>query len=171
MCDSENAYCCVFWLYTGKTEQSTSKHGKTYDPVMDIMKDYFRKGHILYIDNYYTSPQLLMDLHKKRTGATGTARNRKGFPAPVRDAKLARKGDKFANLISKLNFYKLIPYPMDNSLSGRRRPARQTSKKDVLCFHRPGRSSTVHLPDGVSYFLPDVIASFSLSKPIRPLVN
>ena len=42
---------------------------------------------------------------------------------------------KFANLISKLNFYKLIPYPMDNSLSGRRRPARQTSEKDVLCLH------------------------------------
>ena len=40
-----------------------------------------------------------------------------------------------ANLISKLNFYKLIPYPMDNSLSGRRRPARQTSEKDVLCLH------------------------------------
>ena len=42
---------------------------------------------------------------------------------------------KIANLISKLNFYKLIPYPMDNSLSGRRRPARQTSEKDVLCLH------------------------------------
>ena len=95
LCDSENAYCCVFRLYTGKTEQSASKHGKTYDLVMDIMKDYFRKGHILYIDNYYTSPQLLMDLHKKGTGATGTARNRKGFPAAVRDAKLAQKGDKF----------------------------------------------------------------------------
>ena len=42
---------------------------------------------------------------------------------------------RIANLISKLNFYKLIPYPMDNSLSGRRRPARQTSEKDVLCLH------------------------------------
>ena len=37
-----------------------------------------------------------------------------------------------ANLISKLNFYKLIPYPMDNSLSGRRRPARQTTEKVIL---------------------------------------
>ena len=59
-----------------------------------------------------------------------------------------------ANLTSKLNFYKLMPYPMDNSLSGRRGPARQTSEKDVLCLHRPGRPSTVHSPDGVSYFLP-----------------
>ena len=25
---------------------------------------------------------------------------------------------------------------MDNSLSGQRRPARQTSEKDVLCLHR-----------------------------------
>ena len=57
--------------------------------------------------------------------------------------------EEFANLIGKL-----IPYPMDNSLSGRRRPARQTSEKDVLCFHRPGRSSAVHSPDGVWYFLP-----------------
>ena len=59
------------------------------------------------------------------------------------------KRDKIANLISKLNFYKLIPYPMDNSLSGRRRPARQTSEKDVLCIHRPGRPSPVHSPGGV----------------------
>ena len=65
-----------------------------------------------------------------------------------------RETNKFANLISKLNFYKLIPYPMDNSLSGRRGPARQTSEKDVLCLHRLGRPSTVHSPDGVSYFLP-----------------
>ena len=95
LCDSQNAYCCVFQLYTGKTEKPASKHGKTYDLVMDIMQEYFKKGHILYIDNYYTSPKLLMDLHKKGTGATGTARNRKGFPAAVRDAKLSQKGDKF----------------------------------------------------------------------------
>ena len=40
-------------------------------------------------------------------------------------------------------------YPMDNSLSGRRGPARQTSEKDVLCLHRLGRPSGVHSPDGV----------------------
>ena len=54
-----------------------------------------------------------------------------------------------ANLIGKLNFYKLIPYPMDKCLSGRRGPARQTSEKDVLCLHRPSRSSAVHSPGGV----------------------
>ena len=37
-----------------------------------------------------------------------------------------------ANLISKLNFYKLIPYPMDNCFTGRRDRSRQTPEKDVL---------------------------------------
>ena len=44
---------------------------------------------------------------------------------------------KIANLINQLNFYKLITYPMDKCYSSRRRPARQTSEKDVLCLHRP----------------------------------
>ena len=49
----------------------------------------------------------------------------------------------------KFQFYCVnTSYPMDNLVG------RQTSEKDVLCFHRLGRSSTVHLPDGVSYFLP-----------------
>ena len=39
---------------------------------------------------------------------------------------------KLANLISKLNFYKLIPYPMDNCFTGRRDRSRQTPEKDVL---------------------------------------
>ena len=60
-----------------------------------------------------------------------------------------QNNDKIANLIGKLNFYKLIPYPMDKCLSGRRGPARQTSEKDVLCLHRPSRSSAVHSPGGV----------------------
>ena len=37
----------------------------------------------------------------------------------------------------KIQFYCVnTSYPMDNCLSGRRRPARQTSEKDVLCLHR-----------------------------------
>ena len=58
-------------------------------------------------------------------------------------------------IIKKESFYCInTSYSMDDSLSGRRGPARQTSEKDVLCLHRPGRPSTVHSPDGVSYFLP-----------------
>ena len=40
--------------------------------------------------------------------------------------------DKLANLISKLNFYKLKRYPMDNCFTSRRDWSRQTPEKDVL---------------------------------------
>ena len=65
---------------------------------------------------------------------------------------------------------------MDNSLSGRRGPARQTPEKDVLCLNT-GQAGPVLCTRQMACrtsFLSrqsDVIASFSLSKPIRPLVD
>ena len=60
----------------------------------------------------------------------------------------------FANLISKLNFYKLIPYPMDNCFTGRRDRSRQTPEKDVLYIIPAGPVSSVHSLGGASYLLP-----------------
>lgn len=39
---------------------------------MDILRNYFETEHILYCDNYYSSPQLFMDLWVLGTGATVT---------------------------------------------------------------------------------------------------
>ena len=83
---------------------------------------------------------------------------------------------KFANLISKLNFYKLIPYPMDNIFTGRRDRSRQTPEKDVLYIIPAGPVRRVHSPGGTSYFLflsrhRDVIASFSCLVLVKPLVS
>ena len=62
-------------------------------------------------------------------------------------------------LVVKHVFYCVnTSYPMDNSLSGRRGPACQTSEKDVLCFHRPDRSSTVHSP-GIFFVWREICAS------------
>ena len=95
LCDSENRYCSCFELYTGKQKQDISPHGITYDLVFRLMDRYLYSGRILYVDNYYTSPQLFMDFFdKKGTGATGTARNRKGIPDRIKFAKLSKKGDK-----------------------------------------------------------------------------
>ena len=82
----------------------------------------------------------------------------------------------FANLISKLNFYKLIPYPIDNCFTGRRDRSGQTSEKDVLYIIPAGPARRVHSPGGASYFLflsrhRDVIASFSCLVLVRPLVS
>ena len=61
---------------------------------------------------------------------------------------------KIANLISKLNFYKLIPSTMDNCFTGRRDRSRQTPEKDVLYIIPAGPVSNVHSLGGASYLLP-----------------
>ena len=83
--------------------------------------------------------------------------------------------EKFANLISKLNFYKLIPYPMDNMLYRSVQTGPPNVRKRRPVFPPAGQSS--HCTRQVAHRTsllsrqPDVIASFSLSKPIRPLVS
>jgi hypothetical protein len=95
VCDAANAYCCQFELYSGKAEEEPPENskGKTYDLVMKLMRPYLHKGHQLYVDNYYSSPSLFMDLYRVGTGSTGTARNRKGMPAKIKNTVLKNKGD------------------------------------------------------------------------------
>ena len=61
---------------------------------------------------------------------------------------------RFANLISKLNFYKLIPYPMDNCFTGRRDRSRQMTEKVILYNYQQDRSRSVHSPGVASCILP-----------------
>ena len=78
---------------------------------------------------------------------------------------------KIANLISKLNFYKLIPYPMGNCFTGCHDRSRQTTEKVTLYIIPAGpvtecpfaRCHLVH-----TSCLDRMMTSFSLSKPIRP---
>lgn len=79
LCDSDNGYCLKFQLYTGKSSVRPSENGATYDLVMKLTRGYYGKGHILYCDNYYSSPRLFLDLWGLGMAATGTVRsNRKG---------------------------------------------------------------------------------------------
>ena len=49
--------------------------------VSTLMAPYLGKGHSLYIDNWYTSPQLAMFLHSHQTNMCGTVRpNWRGLP-------------------------------------------------------------------------------------------
>ena len=95
LCDSDNGYCLKFKLYTGKeTASNAIQNGATYDLVMDLMRGFFGKGHVLFCDNYYSSPRLFLDLWELGVGATGTVRpNRKGIPKALKDLKLTQRGD------------------------------------------------------------------------------
>jgi len=52
--------------------------GNSSDVVVHFLKSYFNKGHVIYVDNWYSSPQLVEFLYKYDTGMCGTVRkNRK----------------------------------------------------------------------------------------------
>ena len=69
-----------FAIYTGATDdKKTTDLGQKV--VLKLMEQYRGKGHCLFIDNFYTSPSLLLALLDQGTYCTGTVcTNRKGFP-------------------------------------------------------------------------------------------
>src|SRR6218665_986120 len=84
LCESVSGYCLQFQVYTGKVDTGV-EHGLAYRVVFDLMAHYLNKGYKLFMDNFYSSYQLYVDLLNCRTGACGTVRpNRYGFPSELK---------------------------------------------------------------------------------------
>ena len=58
LCDSVNGYICTFDVFTGKDTSGSTVHAHelAYSIVMKLVQSYLKKGHIIYTDNYYSSP-------------------------------------------------------------------------------------------------------------------
>ena len=64
MCaDAVTGYAHTFEVYTGADEVH-SKHprGVTYSVVMHLLEHLLDKGYTVYMDNFYSSPVLFLDL-------------------------------------------------------------------------------------------------------------
>ncbi len=90
LAEAKTGYVVGFQIYTGaalpatSTEENASK-GLAYRVVMDLMEPYQGKGHLLFMDNFYTSFDLVYDLKIKGTFSVGTIRsNRKNFPEDLK---------------------------------------------------------------------------------------
>lgn len=80
--DCETGFVLGFIVYTGaNTDYNKFGLGITGDIVAHFLQPYFYKGHVMYVDNWYTSPTLAEFLHERETGLCGTVKaNRKGMP-------------------------------------------------------------------------------------------
>ena len=95
VCDSSNAYCCVFDIYVGETDDATkaSKFGKTHDLIMKLLSSYLNKSYVIHMDNFYSSPYLFYNLLSLKTHACGAVCPRKSLSQEIASAKFKVHGE------------------------------------------------------------------------------
>ena len=81
LCDS-TGYTNDMKVYLGKDRLCTAQHvTATHATVTELTRKTEGRGHKLYMDNYFSSPELFDDLAKKQIYCCGTVRlNRRGMP-------------------------------------------------------------------------------------------
>ena len=100
-------FSTLIQIYSG-SESKTKEKGLGYRVVMDFMEPYFH----LFIDNFYISIKLLIDLFAKGTYCAGTSwSNRKYFPMKIIPSKGTESTD-----IQPGSFYFAVGKEMDSSL-------------------------------------------------------
>ena len=90
----QNGFCHEFQIYTGKVEGGATEEGLGARVVKDLTRKITKKGHHIYMDNFFSSPKLFTDLYSEDVYCCGTVRgNRKGMPEAIKGCKLKNHGD------------------------------------------------------------------------------
>lgn len=98
LCEASSGYAWTFEVYTGKRDEQDGQDGQenvspTNALVNRLIDPYLNKGHTLFVDRFFSSPQLFDDLFNEGTKAVGTVNsNRKGLPKQAFSQSLC-KGD------------------------------------------------------------------------------
>ncbi|CAF1401911.1 unnamed protein product [Adineta ricciae] len=108
LCDCKTRFILDFIIYTGSTTEIKifPTLGISGSIVMSLMEKYFYVGHVLYMDNWYSSSVLYETLHDMKTGACGTVRpNRVGLPNMSKKLKAGEKFSQFTDNLLYLKWY------------------------------------------------------------------
>lgn len=146
VCDSYTGYALNMEVYTGKTQDSSivTLYGR-------LLSEYLGKGHVIYMDRFYSSPAVFDYLWQNNTQAVGTCvANRKQLPKTVIKTKLET---------GEVTFMR-----RDHLLC-----LKWKDKRDVLSLstvHKMGMSEVSVKARGgpVKKFKPDVIIDYNKNK-------
>jgi len=112
LCESRTGYLWCFLVYTGKnmvlqSSLITPDTPKTAAVVLELLEPLFGRGHMLRIDNFFSSPELARKLKiEHSTDCVGTLKlNRKNIPKEVKDKKL-EKGEIIARYLGPVTVLK-----------------------------------------------------------------
>ncbi|CAF1325070.1 unnamed protein product [Adineta steineri] len=143
LCDT-NGYILDFIIYTGRDTKYREKYNDlplSSRMVMTLVEDYLGLGHCIVMDNYYSSPQLFLELVKRKTDAVGTVRsNRKSLPLDFRNSKL-KKNERIARYYKKVMALKWLDKKYVHILSTYHENnttivlKRQTQVEKPICIH------------------------------------
>lgn len=91
-CDSLNGYIYNASIYMGKEKkESINKFiGVSGKVVNHMLSDLRGQGRTIYIDNWYSSPTLFSELHRKKNNVCGTVRKNRKYMPVVTDTELKR---------------------------------------------------------------------------------
>jgi hypothetical protein len=89
LCESSTGYVWSFIIYTEQGMELTNQYvnfdtNKTAATMIKLMEPLLGRGHTLWMDNFYNSPELAHFLNSKKTNCVGTLHvNRKSVPPLV----------------------------------------------------------------------------------------
>lgn len=94
LCDSKTGYLLDWNVYTGE-ENSPVGFGLGHNVVKKLLGDQFiNAGHHLFVDKFYSSPNLFEYLQQHNTGACGPVKiNIRGLPAGLKTADMSKGED------------------------------------------------------------------------------
>ena len=89
--DSHNGYFSQFQVYKGKGSNISPELGLGGSVVKQLTRPLVGKFHHVFMDNFFTSQGLFMDLLQDSIYACGTVRsNRKGFPPDLKGKRIVK---------------------------------------------------------------------------------
>ncbi|XP_017795072.1 PREDICTED: piggyBac transposable element-derived protein 4-like [Habropoda laboriosa] len=92
LCEASTGFCHQFKIYTGQ-DKIDRNDSASENVTIELSKSIINKGYTLFLDNWYSSPNLFLKLHQRKTNVIGTVRkNRKNMPQDLQKH-ILKKGE------------------------------------------------------------------------------